>query len=71
MLLIAKRVMFMTVSVINDCINDYTEKRSIRSIRGFRSRSISGAKHACDAILPDFWGTGSPPLLQGPVSYTQ
>jgi len=25
MLLIAKRVMFMTVSVINDCINDYTE----------------------------------------------
>jgi hypothetical protein len=28
-------VMFTTVSVINDCINDYTEKRSIRSIRGW------------------------------------
>jgi hypothetical protein len=37
---------------------------------GFRSRSISGAKHARDATLPDFWGTGSPPLLQVPVSGT-
>jgi len=37
---------------------------------GFRSSSISGAKHARDAIPPDFWGTGSPPLLQVPVSGT-
>jgi len=38
---------------------------------GFRSRSISSAKHGCDAIPPpDFWGTGSLPLLLVPVSGT-
>jgi hypothetical protein len=38
--------------------------------RSFRSRSISGAKHARDAILPDFRSTGSLPLLLVPVSGT-